>query len=86
LLICFFRQGPTESCAQTNSFRIDKRVGGPKALADFFAADEHAGSIEENGEHLQWLAFEPQLLAVLEQFSALRVELKRARSERSAPR
>ena len=62
-------------------FEVDEGMLGPEALAKFFAGDEFSGTFQQDGQDFDGLAVEVELVAKLEEFAGLGIELKRPEAD-----
>src|SRR5579862_6800658 len=58
--------------------KIHKCVGRPEFLADLFACDHIAGSLQQQREHAERLLLQTQLRSILAQFPRCEIELEDA--------
>src|SRR5579863_4403702 len=62
---------------------IDEGIGGPEFLADFFAGDDVAWALEEQGQDLKGLVLQAELRPVLAQLAGGQVKFEDAEADDS---
>ena len=60
--------------------KVDKDVGGPKALPEFVAGEYLAGAFQEHSQELQRLLRQPEFRPIPAQLPGFEIELKEAKA------
>jgi hypothetical protein len=60
---------------------IDESVLRPEAVAKFFASDDYAGTLDQNGQDFDGLAVQVELVPEFEEFTGLGIELESSEAD-----
>jgi hypothetical protein len=60
---------------------VNKCVGGPQVLLQFFPSNHFPGMLEQHSKHLKWLFLQPDLHPVLAQFTRPKIHFENTKTE-----
>lgn len=65
------------------AIEVDKCVRGPEPLTKFLPRDQFPGALQQQGQDVKWLLFQPDSHPVLAQFSGAEIHVKNAKAQGS---